>query len=370
MDKICKKEQIPTPALILDRELFEANLNKLAQFAGSRGVALRPHAKTHKCPEIARRQLAQGAIGISVATVAEAEALAAAGIGPLLLTSPVAEWGKAMRWARLCRSAKHIAAVGDRRQAEMLSEAARQVQVDLDLLLDLDVGDGRTGALPGAPALQTAQTIARLPRLHLRGIQAYAGHASHVEGYEARRAASALAWAKALETRDLLVRAGLDMSIVSGGSTGTYDIDASLGVTELQCGSYVFMDLDYRRISSASAAGPDFALSLTVLATVVSAAHSDRVTVDAGIKAFATDRAFGPEVKGHSEWTYRRAGDEFGILTAAGGSPLPGWGERVELYTPHCDPTVNLYDRLYVVQADQVVDVWPTVARRESLPLA
>jgi D-serine deaminase-like pyridoxal phosphate-dependent protein len=208
--------------------------------------------------------------------------------------------------------------------------------------------------------------MARSKRLRVRGVQSYAGHASHAVGFERREKVSREAMGKAVETRELLTKAGLEASILSGGSTGTYNIDAAIrGVTELQVGSYIFMDIDYRRIGgkTGGAVYTDFHPSLTVLTTVVSATHPDRVSVDAGTKAFATDTAFKPEAKGRQGLVYSRGGDEFGILSAEGGGKLPGLGDRLEFLVPHCDPTVNLYDRIYAVRGDKVEAVWPISSR-------
>ncbi len=352
------RDELPTPALLLDLDRFEANLRTLAEHCRNAGRAARPHAKTHKCPEIARRQVAAGALGVCVATVPEAEAMARAGVEGILLTSPIVEPAKVRRMAALGGA---MLSVGHAREVELLEASGAR----FDVLVDLDVGDRRTGVLPGAPARELAQRIGKSKKLRLRGVQAYAGHASHTVGFEAREKASREAMAKACETRDLLRKDGFDAAIVSGGSTGTYNIDTGdPGVTELQAGSYVFMDVDYRRIGGRSGAVYlDFYPSLTVLATVVSATHGDRVTVDAGTKAIDTTTSWKPEAKDRPGLVYGRGGDEFGILTAEGGE-LPKIGERLEFVVPHCDPTVNLYDRIYALRGGRVEAAWPVAARR------
>jgi 3-hydroxy-D-aspartate aldolase len=239
--------------------------------------------------------------------------------------------------------------------------------------LDLDVGDGRSGILPGKQALELAQTAARSKHLRFRGIQAYSGHSAHVVGFEAREKSSREAMGKAVAMREELQKAGLDAPILSGGSTGTYNIDSTIkGVTELQCGSYIFMDVNYMRIGAkgGNKVYRDFQPSLTVMTTVVSATHPDRVTVDAGIKAFSTDTPETPQASDGSALSYRRAGDEFGVLTADAGTRLPRVGERLEFYVPHCDPTVNLYDRIYALRGDEVEAIWPIAARREFAPIS
>jgi D-serine deaminase-like pyridoxal phosphate-dependent protein len=362
------RADLPTPALLLDLDAFEINLRRMAEHCKAAGCGFRPHAKTHKCPEIGKRQVASGALGVSVATVPEAEAMVAAGIPGVLLTSPIVERGKVARMVELARRGGSVLlAVGHPREVELLAEAAAAARVVVDVLVDVDVGDRRTGILPGPPALELAQLIARSKSLRLRGLQAYAGHASHAVGFARRREVSRTAMSKALETRDLLIKAGLEVGILSGGSTGTYNIDSAMaGITELQVGSYIFMDVEYRNIGGQKdeSVYTDFQPSLTVLATVVSTTHPDRVTIDAGNKAFATDVPFKPEARGWSGLTYNRAGDEFGRLSAAAGARLPALGDRLEFLVPHCDPTVNLYDRIHAMRGDKVEAIWPIVARK------
>jgi D-serine deaminase-like pyridoxal phosphate-dependent protein len=362
------RAELPTPALLLDLAAFEANLRTMADYCKKARCGVRPHAKTHKCPEIARRQVAAGALGVCVATVPEAEAMVQAGIRGVLLTSPILDAGKIARMAALAKTGDGLLAVGHARQVELLDEAARAAGATVDVLIDLDVGDRRTGILPGEPALELARLVAKSKHLCLRGLQAYAGHASHVVGFAEREKVSRDAMGKAVGTRDLLAKAGLKVTILSGGSTGTYNIDGAIeGVTELQAGSYVFMDVDYRRIggSDGKAVYGDFKPSLTVLTTVVSATHPDRVTVDAGTKALDTTVPWRAEAL-RPGLSYRPAGDEFGVVTAGEGVKLPRPGDQLEFVVPHCDPTTNLYDRIYAMREDRVEAVWPLVARREG----
>src|SRR5687768_9261168 len=264
------KANIPTPALVVDLDAFESNVKKMAAHCQQAKVAFRPHAKTHKCPEIAKRQIAAGAVGICAATVPEAEALAADGISGILLTSPIVDMGKIGRMVALASggSKKIMLSVGHAREAQLLAQAAEAAKVNLDVLVDLDVGDRRTGSLPGQPAVELAKLISQSKNLTIRGVQSYAGHASHTVGFENRQRVSREAIAKAVETKALLKKAGFDAQILSGGSTGTYNIDSAIdGMTELQVGSYVFMDVDYRRIGGAGGASvyADFQPSLTIL---------------------------------------------------------------------------------------------------------
>ncbi len=364
------RAELPTPALLLDLELFEANVRTMADHCRRAGCQFRPHAKTHKCPEIARRQVKSGALGVCVATVSEAEVMAAAGIRGVLLTSPIVERGKIARMVGLARKgAEVVLAVGHPRQVQLLDEAARSAGVTVPVLVDIDVGDRRTGVVPGEPALELARLVSRSKGLRLGGLQAYAGLASHVVGFERRQKISRQAMSQAVATRELLTKAGFTLDILSGGSTGTYNIDSAIpGVTELQVGSYVFMDVDYRRIGGHQdqAVYNDFQPSLTVLATVVSTTHANLVSVDAGTKALDTTVPFRPQIKGWPGLSYNPAGDEFGSVTAGKGASLPRLGDRLEFIVPHCDPTTNLHDRLYALRGEKVEAIWPILARREA----
>jgi 3-hydroxy-D-aspartate aldolase len=363
-------DNLPTPALLVDLDQFEANLRTMAKHCSGERCHFRPHAKTHKCPEVARRQVASGARGISTATVAEAEAMVAAGITGVLLTSPIVEPGKIRRMVELARSGGEVLlAVGHPLQVERLAAAASASKVRIDVLVDLDVGDHRFGIEPGRTAVELARRIGQHSSLQIRGVQAYLGLAAHIVGFDARKKVSLDALAHAIETRDALFKDGFDAGFLSCASTGTYNIDSALpGEIELQSGSYPFMDLEYRAIGGRAneSAFDDFQPSLTVLSTVVNDNHPGRVTVDAGVKAFATDAAIPPEAKDRPGLIYHFNGDEFGRISASPGADLPRIGDRLEFYVPHCDPTVNLYDRIHAVRRGIVEGVWRIVARRED----
>ncbi len=344
--------QIPTPALLLDLDAFDANLRQMAAHAKAYGKALRPHAKAHKCVEISKHQLAAGSTGICVATVPEAELMANGGITDLLLTSPIADPRK---MARIVNTGAMVV-VDHIQQVDWYNEAARNANRTIDVLIDLDPGDHRTGARPGAQALAVAEAVDRASNLNLRGTQAYSVLGSHANTREERRRVSETGFQLAAETRHAMSRKGLCTEILTGGSTGTWDIDSNIPeVTELQAGSYALMDLAYRRLDVG------FRRALTVLTTVISANHDAFVTVDGGFKAFSTDRAYGPEAVDFPGSTYRWGGDEFGYLEAY--ETKPRLGDRIEFLHPHCDPTVNLYDRIYACRGENIEHVWSVMDR-------
>lgn len=360
------RDELPTPALIVDLDVLEGNLAKMAGRLKGAGRAFRPHGKTHKCAEIAKRAIKAGAVGACAAKLGEAEAFAAAGVTGLLITGAAvgrANISRAVALAR--RSPDTIFCVDDAGNARDLNEAARAARVRLNVALDLWVGR-RTGVPPGAPAVSLAETVAGLGNLRLKGLQAYCGYAAHVQGYEKRKRTSEEAMALAVETRRALERKGIACAWLSGGSTGTYNIDSAVeGVTEIQPGSFLFMDMDYRKIGGRSGAVyEDFAPSLFVICTVISRPQPQVAIVDGGFKAFATDRGYGPEAWKRPDLVYRFAGDEHGSVEMRGDELK--LGDRVEFLTPHCDPTVNLYDALYAVRGSRVEGVWPIAARGRS----
>jgi D-serine deaminase-like pyridoxal phosphate-dependent protein len=360
-----KFRDLPTPCLILDLDRFEGNLDRMSRFVTERAVALRPHSKTHKCPQIAQRQIARGAIGICVATIAEAEVMVRSGIQGLLITAELVGQPKLSRFVELLKRAPNTMLVVD--NIEGVSELQTVVQragLQSGVLIDLDIGQNRTGIKPGEPARELADTIARSPNLRLKGLCAYAGHVAHASGFETRLQKSRDAISLALETRDRLRQAGHDLPILSVGSTGTYNIDSDIaGVTEIQAGSYVFMDVEYRQIGSASDnVYTDFSPALTVLATVIHRSQGKAI-VDAGLKAFATDRPFGPELLDVTGVKYEFAGDEHGRLVLENPSRPINIGDTLRFMLPHCDPNVNLYDRIHCIQGDDVVDVWSIMDR-------
>ncbi len=353
---------IDTPALVLDRQKLRDNIQTMQAYAEQMGVAVRPHIKTHKCTHIARLQREHGAIGISAAKVSEAEALVKAGINGILITSPVVTEHKIARLMTLLQRAPDLMVVVDSpANACQLNDACRQANLSLTCLVDIDPGVHRTGVnYDQAPGL--ARTIHNHTHLNLTGLQCYAGNLQHIATFEARQAASTKAMTQAAAVRRQLLEAGLPCPILTGTGTGTFDIDSAIdGVTEIQPGSYTVMDQEYANIQ-----GYDqqpfsrFHHAMTQLVTVISANHDTHVTVDAGLKALYIDPTH-PRIISHPglKYDWNGFGDEHGKVTAVSGVPLPGVGEVLELIVPHCDPTINLFDRFYVVEGGQVVDIWP-----------
>jgi D-serine deaminase-like pyridoxal phosphate-dependent protein len=355
-------DAIDTPALVLDLDAFERNLDLMANAVRSGGVRLRPHGKAHKCPAIADAQIERGAVGICCQKVSEAETFVDAGILDVLVTNEIVGAAKLGRLAALARHARIGVLADDAGNVAELGRAATAAGVTLDVYVEVDVGAGRCGVAPGAPAVALATAIARTPGLRFAGLHAYHGRAQHRRTPAERRQAIASASALAAGAKAAIEAAGIACPTITGAGTGTWQHERDSGVyTELQPGSYVFMDADYGRNGLA----PDehaFEQSLFVLATVMSAPVRERVVVDAGLKALAFDSG-PPVVHAVRGVEYVQASDEHGVCTVASEAEAPLLGSRVWLIPGHCDPTVNLYDWIAGVRGDRVECVWPIAAR-------
>jgi D-serine deaminase-like pyridoxal phosphate-dependent protein len=355
-------DAVDTPALILEMEPFERNLRRMTDSLKGFGVALRPHAKSHKCAEIALRQLALGAVGVCCQKVSEAEALVSGGVSDLLIANEVVGEPKLRRLADLARRAKIAVCADHPDGVAALAAAAADAGVRLDVLVELDVGAGRCGAPPAAAA-ELARRVAASPNLRFAGLQAYQGAAQHLRSEAERAAAIGRAVAAVRETTSLLARQGIACERVTGGGTGTYLLEAASGVySEVQPGSYPLMDVDYARNEPAPRASPPYEQSLFVLATVMSRPTSERAVVDAGLKALAFDSGL-PRVEGVDGMNYVKASDEHGVLEIRPPAPGPALGEKVRLIPGHCDPTVNLHDWFVCVRGGRVEALWPVSAR-------
>jgi 3-hydroxy-D-aspartate aldolase len=357
-------EALPTPALVLDAEAFERNLARMAMFLAEHGKGFRPHAKTHKCPLIAARQLEAGAVGVCAAKLSEAAVLVGAGIGRVLITSPLVSADKVRLLARLAGHAEQLDIVVDsERGLDLLADAADPDR-PLGVLIDVDVAMGRTGTRSLDHVMRLAERAEQAPGLRFRGIQHYAGHVMHVQGFGKRRDKSLRLWETVAGIVDALSERGLAPQVVTGGGTGTYDIDCEVPVvTDLQVGSYIFMDHEYRLIGGRGGESfDDFEVALQVLVTAISAPTEAAVTVDGGYKAFASDSVT-PEPATSGAAAFRFAGDEHGVLLSGGGGHAPALGGVGRFVTPHCDPTVNLYDYYWISRGDMVGEAWPIAAR-------
>ncbi|HEX7624094.1 MAG TPA: DSD1 family PLP-dependent enzyme [Anaeromyxobacteraceae bacterium] len=355
---------IDTPALVLDLDAMERNIARMAAFARAAGVRLRPHAKMHKSAEIARWQVAAGAVGVCVQKTSEAEALAAGGVDDLYLTNEVVAPGKLARVATLART---LAARGGRLAiavdgaigVERLAEAVRAARVEIDVFVEIDVGQARCGVPPAdrdrTAAVELARTVATNPGLRLAGLQAYNGKAQHVRSVEARRAMVEKTIAAARTTRDALLAAGLPCPLVTGAGTGTYAVEGASGVYgELQPGSYLVMDRDYGE-NEVDPAQPRFEHALFVMSQVMSLGR-DRAVIDAGHKSHAVDSGL-PRVhdpSGRRAFAFENGGDEHGILRPLADGALPALGELIWLVPGHCDPTVNLHDQYVAIRGGLV----------------
>ncbi len=355
-------DEVDTPALVVDLDALEGNLLRMTKALEGSAVRLRPHAKSHKCPQIARAQIAAGAVGVCSQKVSEAEALVAGGVADVLVTNEIVGKHKVARLSRLAREAKVGVLADDAGNVAELDAAARAERVRLDVLIEIDVGAHRCGIAPGEPALALARAIAACGNLRFAGLHAYHGAAQHLRSAAERRAAIAAAAEKAQMTKTLIEKAGMACETITGAGTGTFLLEGKSRVfNEIQPGSYVFMDADYNR-NAWEEGWPRFEQSLFVLATVMSVPAPDRAVVDAGLKASSVDSGM-PVVHARPGVEYAKASDEHGVLKVAAGAKAPKLGEKLLLVPGHCDPTVNLYDWLVGVRKGAVEALWPVTAR-------
>lgn len=353
--------EIDTPALCLDIEAVQANVTRMADFARQAGVRLRPHAKTHKCPVLAHMQLAAGAIGITCAKVSEAEALVAGGVRDILIANEVIGAAKIARLVNLAAwSSEVMVAVDDAANVADLDAAARGKGIRLCVIIEVDIGMQRCGVAPGQPVLDLARQIIAAPGLRFEGVMGYEGHTIFTPDPEERRAKTVPSVQQLVDSAELLRQSGIPVQIVSGGGTGTHFITGAIpGMTELQVGSYITMDSQYRE-----GVGIDFAYGLTVLATVVSVHGDRRAITDAGMKAMTRD--FGmPVVLDPPGWKVTALAEEHGFLERADGPPLRR-GDKVRIVPNHGCTTINLHDNYYVVRNGVLEAVWPITGRGKT----
>ena len=355
---------VDTPALIIDLDAFEFNLRKLPETLIGKPVRIRPHAKTHKSPIIALKQMELGAIGVCCQKVSEAEALVYGGVHDVLVSNEIIGAQKLERLAALAKLATIGVCVDDLQNVRDIAAAASRVNVKLDVYVEIDVGTLRCGVAPGEPAVARAKEISAHKRLRFAGLHAYHGAAQHQRSDTARRASIHAACEHALATRQALQSAGLDCPIVTGAGTGTYLLEATSNVyNEIQPGSYVFMDADYgRNVADDGEPVSPFRQSLFVWATVMSRPTSDRAVVDAGLKALSVDSGM-PLVADFRGVEYTRASDEHGVLLIKDSETKIALGDKIRLTPGHCDPTVNMHDWYVGVRNGVVEQLWPVSAR-------
>lgn len=369
-DEIGKsKWDLDSPALCLDLDKMEKNIKAAHERLKGTGVGVRPHIKTHKCPALAKLQMKAGAVGVCAAKLSEAEVMFDNGIDQILMTGvnvTVSKINRAMALRK--KTSGFIQSVDNPQNAKDLNDAAKAAGITADVVVDLDVIK-RSGVLNGAPALELAQLVSKLPNLRFKGILAYDGYGQHVKGYEARKANAIKVFEPILESYDLMKKAGLNIEIFSAGGTGTYNIMPFIpGITDVQVGSYLFMDRQYMGIGGKNneTLYDDFASSLTVLTTVINTNFTGRLTTDAGSKAFTLNKP-NPLVLGEPDFDYSAGSDEYGMISFTKSNKTYKVGDKLEAIIPHCDPAINEYDFMYGIRNDKVESILPILARGKSV---
>jgi D-serine deaminase-like pyridoxal phosphate-dependent protein len=352
-----EKDQLDTPALLVDLDLFEANVHTLAKACADHGVAWRPHSKAHKCPDIARIQIEAGAQGIICAKLSEAEVMVEHGVDDILIANEIVTPAKLQRLASLQARARVMCCVDDVGIVDVISASAAAEGAVIPVYIDIDNGMDRTGVGPGKPALELAMKIHESEGIELAGIMGYEGQVLDIKPLETKRAACHEALALLVETHDLLAANGIHVDIVSAGGTGCYPITVAYpGITELQAGGGIFMDLFYRDECLIE----DLQLALTVLTTVVSK-HPRHIIVDGGFKTMCQNPQ--PRPIDHDELELRGLSAEHGIFNVKPGLKGPDLGDRIEFYVGYSDSTNFLHNQFIGIRQNRVEKVWPLVGR-------
>ncbi|KAF3008645.1 hypothetical protein E8E13_008646 [Curvularia kusanoi] len=350
---------LDTPSMLVDLDLMETNITSLMTQLLPTGISIRPHSKTTKSAILAQKLISAGAKGACVAKLSEAEVMCAKGVTDLLITCEIIGAAKVKRLVELWKEFRDVKVVVDSEVgARAIDEAVQESGVGerMKVLLDLDVGLHRTGCQPGDAALALARTVAECQNLELIGVQGYEGHLQHVHGVEERKKACLESMKILVETAEALRRDGHAIRVVTTGGTGTAEFCVTVpGVTEVQPGSFLFMDTDYR-----NAVGTKYSNSLTILSTVISKQGPKSVTIDAGLKSLTTDSGLA-ECK-TAGYEYGVLGDEHGSLSWTDGADLKV-GDRVEMIPSHIDPTINLHDFYYAHRKGVIEAIWPVDAR-------
>lgn len=350
-------DQIPTPALLVDLDLFESNLNQLASFCRAQHIAWRPHTKAHKSPHIARLQLEAGACGITCAKLSEAELMVEHGIGDILIANQIVTPAKLQHLSSLQQHTQVMAAVDNIEAVPRFRAAVQQVGHSIPVLIEVDIGMKRCGVQPGPPALELARAIHQAPELVFRGLMGYEGHVLNIQPPEAKRAACTLALNQLIETRDLLHAHDIPVEIVSAGGTGSYQLTAAhLGITELQAGGGIFMDAMYRQVFYVH----DLEYALTILATVTSK-QAQQVVVDAGFKTMSAFH-HPPQPLDRDDLELRYLSAEHGVFKVKSG-PGPQLGELLQFVAGYSDSTTFLHNFFLAMRRGRVEQVWDILGR-------
>ncbi|MDE0483349.1 MAG: DSD1 family PLP-dependent enzyme [Candidatus Poribacteria bacterium] len=357
------KTELDTPALLINLDKMEANIQKMADYFNNVSAELRPHLKTHKTPIIAHKQIAAGAIGITCAKLGEAEAVIHAGIRDVLIANQIVSSHKIARLINLAKHSEIMVAVDNAKNVQDISEAAKAKGVTIRILVEVNIGMDRCGVEPGQPTLELARQICQSPNLKFEGLMGYEGHTVAKPDRTERENATREAMQRLIETKHFLEEHGIEVSIMSGGGTGTFDITGSIPeMTEVQAGSYVFMDSTYRNVQGI---GEKFDNALSVLATVVSRPEQDRIIVDTGLKVLTKE--FGiPQPIGIAGLEMIGLSEEHGKMLVSNGDISLTPGDKLEILPTHCCTNVNLHDRFFGIRDEIVESVWEITARGKS----
>ena len=358
-----KISELDTPVLLADGDAVDRNMARMAKLASEANIAWRPHAKAHKSPAVAEMQIEAGACGICCAKLGEAEVMASGGSRDILITTPVIGLSKLMRMMQVANQATVSVVADDLFNIEEMNVAAHTAGLRPDVVIEVDVGQGRCGVQPGEQALVLAKSVMQADWLNFKGLQGYHGSIQMTTSFAERSQAAADALGKLSATAELIRAAGIQCDYLTGGGTGTSVIDvAAGGLTELQPGGYLFMDSRYREIEWDDGNQTPFEQSLSVLSSVISKPATNRCILDMGLKAVSSDG--GPPVPlAVPGATFKFAGEEHGELTWEGGPCRLALGDKVSFVPTHCDTTVNLYDRFIVTSGDEISGVWDIAAR-------
>lgn len=351
------KDQLDTPVLLIDLDIMESNIAKMADYFSKVKANLRPHTKTHKTPILAHKQINAGAIGVTCAKLGEAEIMVSSGINDILIANEVISEKKILKLAGLARHADIMVAVDDPSNVENLSNAMQMMKAKLRILVEVNTGMNRCGVLPGKPALELARIVSRSKNLIFSGLMGYEGHTVTIPDFDERKRETEKSLALLIETKELIEKEGIEVEILSGGGTGTYNITGEYpGITEVQAGSYIFMDTYYRNVLQ------DFDCALTILTTVISRPDSNTVIVDAGLKSVTKELGI-PEVKNIDGAKLVSLSEEHGKIDMSESNVNLKPGDKIELIPSHCCTTINLHDQFYGIRNDRLEAIWHIAGR-------